>query len=332
MTLQQLRYLVATVESGFNISRAAQSVHTSQPGISKQLRLLEQQLGTVLLARNSSRIVGLTDNGEKVYEAAQRILRETRGLAQMGEDFMGQQSGRLTIATLHTYAHALVPPAAARFRQQYPNVAIELLQASPGQIIELVRAGEADIGISMETPDERSGVCALPFLKAPRALLVPKDHPLLDCEKLTLEEMAKYPFVVQAGLTTGGWAVSQVLKARGFNIEAAVTAPDASLMKACIEQGLGIAIMSSLMYHPDRDPGLRALDVSHLFDPSDVTLLLDPYRYLRGYVHHFIQMIAPEWERARVAERVREFVIANEPTFRPVSERPSPARNAGKKA
>ncbi|WP_338617407.1 LysR substrate-binding domain-containing protein [Pigmentiphaga sp. CHJ604] len=313
MTLQQLRYFVATVESGFNISRAAQVVHTSQPGISKQIKLLEQQLGATLLNRSAGRIVGLTEAGNRVFETAKRVLRETDSLAHMGQDFLREESGRLVIATLHTYAQALLPHAAARLRDRYPRVSIELQQSSPGRIIELVRGGDVDIGITMEVPGPRSGVVALPLMTVPRLLLVPVHHPLLQHERVTLAEIVRYPFVVQTTLSAGGWAVNQVLKARGFAIEAAVTATDASLMKAYVEQGLGIAIMSAPIYNPERDLGIRGIDISHIFDPSEVTLLLDPYRYQRGYVLQFIHLLAPRWAPAAVAGEIRRFMIENEP-------------------
>jgi LysR family cys regulon transcriptional activator len=317
MTLQQLRYFAATVECGFNISRAAEAVHTSQPGISKQLKLLEQQLGTTLLNRSMGRIIGLTDAGSRVYETAKRVLRETDSLAHMGQDFMAEESGRLTIATLHTYAQALLPNAVARLRQACPHVSIELQQHSPGRIIELVRGGDVDIGITMEIPGPRSGVVALPIMSVPRLLLVPDNHPLLQCEHVTLEEMVRYPFVVQTTLSAGGWAINQVLKAHGFTVETAVTAADASLMKAYVEQGVGIAIMSAPIYNPSRDPGIRGIDVSHLFDPSEITLLLDPYRYQRGYVLKFIHLLAPQWEQGKVSAEIRRFVIDNELPRRP---------------
>jgi LysR family cys regulon transcriptional activator len=312
MTLQQLRYFIATVESGFNISRAAEMVHTSQPGVSKQIRLLEQQLGTALLARTSSRVVGLTDAGERVLEAARRIVRETDGLTQMGRDLMKQETGRLTIASLHTYALALLPKAVSALRQRYPHVTVELRQESPGHIIEMVRAGEVDIGVSMDAQDPHNGVIAFPFLEVPRALLTPKRHPLLDLEKVTLEDMVRYPFVAQTGLSAGGWAISKVLKSRGFTFDISVLAADASLMKAYVEHGLGIAIVSSLLYDSRRDTGLAVIDVSHVFEPSTVTVLMDPYRYQRGYVHELIQLLAPVWNRTRIVQAVRQYVIDHE--------------------
>ncbi|CAN5721759.1 CysB family HTH-type transcriptional regulator [soil metagenome] len=314
MTLVQLRYFVATIEAGFNISRAADVVDTSQPAVSKQLKLLEQELGTTLMTRNASRLIGLTDSGERVYEAAKRVLRETTGIAQMGQDFMQMESGRLTIAALHTYALALLPKAVARLRQRYPGVVFELQQASPTHIVELVRAGEVDIGVSMNPSLDRSGVIAFPFLIAPRVLLMPKNHPLLRLSRVTLEDIVRYPFVAQTDLSAGGWAISSVLKTRGFTVETAVLATDASLMKAYIEEGLGIAIVSSLLYDAARDPGLRAIDVSHIFEPSLVTILIDPYRYQRGYVHDFIELLAPEWTRVKIAAAVRQFASASAPS------------------
>jgi LysR family cys regulon transcriptional activator len=312
MTLQQLRYLIATVDCGFNISRAAEMIHTSQPGISKQIKLLEQQLGTPLLARSAARIIGLTDAGERVLDAARRILRETDGLAQMGRDFMKQETGTLTIVSLHTYALALVPKAAALLRDRYPAVSLQIRQASPGQIVELVRAGEVDLGLTMELPEPTSGVIGFPVLKAPRVLLVPRGHPLTRLEAVTLEDIVEHPFVAHSGLSAGGWAVSRVLKARGLALKTAMLAADASLIKAYVEVGLGVTIVSSLLYSPDRDVSLTAIDVSHIFEPSQVTVLMDPYRYQRGFVHDFVGLLAPDWTAERIRQSVRQFVIDNE--------------------
>lgn len=305
MTLQQLRYFIATVDSGFNISRAAEAVNASQPGISKQIRLLEQQLGTTLLLRSASRILGLTESGERVLDAGRRILREAEGLTQMEHDLMAPETGRLKIVTLHTYALALLPRVLKALRQRHPRVVLEVGQESPGRIVELVRAGEVDVGLSMDVPDPCDGVTALPFLKAPRIVLAPKGHPLSRVTRPTLDEIVKYPLVAQTGLSAGGWAISRVLKARGFAVQPSVLAADASLIKHYVEQELGVAIVSSLLYNARRDTGLSAIDVSHIFEPSTLTLLLDPYRYQRTYVYEFIEALAPQWTRERVMAAVR---------------------------
>jgi LysR family cys regulon transcriptional activator len=312
MNLQQLRYFVATVDNGFNVSRAADAVQTSQPGISRQIKLLEQELGTTLFMRSPTRIVGLTESGERVLDIARRVLRDTDSLAQMGEDFLRRESGRLSIATVHTFALALLPRALARLRERYPAVTVELRQASPAAIIELVRAGEVDLGLSMRMQGlGDAGVVTLPVMETPRVLLTPKRHPLLKRDRVTLEELARHPFVAQTELSAGGWAVSSLFRSRGLVMQTAVMATDASLIKAHVESGVGIAIMSSLLFDPRRDIGLGAVDVSHLFEPSRVVLHIDPYRYLRGYVFELVRHLAPEWTRERVVAKAREFVDAN---------------------
>ncbi len=308
MTLQQLRYFIATVESGFSMSRASRSVFTSQPGISKQVQLLEEELGATLLVRERSRIKGLTEAGERVFEAAKRVMRETDGLKQMGQDFLQQESGQLGIASLHTYSIALLPSAMRQLRERYPGVRIEVQDRTPGEIVDRVRSGQADLGLSIEAPERRSALIGLPICTIPRVLLVPQGHPLLAHGAPTLEEIVRYPFVTQRGLASAGWAVNNVFKERGLTFNTSVVAPDASLIKACVANGLGVAIVSAMLYDPARDKSLAAVDLSHIFTPSELTILLDPYRYLRGYVLHFIQLLVPQWPPHRVVQKVREFV------------------------
>ncbi|MCK9513859.1 MAG: LysR substrate-binding domain-containing protein [Pigmentiphaga sp.] len=307
MNLQQLRYLCAIVDAGFNISRAAQALHTSQPGISKQIRLLESRMGTSLLIRKSGRIIGLTDYGEQAWLAAKRILKEFEGLKQMGDDVLRQDSGRLTIATLHSYAYSLLPPVIHGLRQRYPEVSVDIRQATPGNIIELVRAGEADVGLTIERPAPDSGVLALDYRAVPRVLLVPAGHPLLEQETVAFRDIIRYPIIEQGFLSSGGWAVSRTLRAKGYDFEPALSLPDASTIKAYVEEGVGIAVISGAMFDPQRDANLRAIAVDHLFAPSFLTLVIDPHRYQRRYLYDFIESLAPNWDRLSVQYEVRHY-------------------------
>lgn len=307
MNLQQLRYLCAVVDAGFSISKAAQTLHTSQPGISKQIRLLESRMGTALLVRQRGRVVGLTEYGEQAWLAAKRILKEVEGLHAMGEEVLHQDTGQLSIVTLHSYIHSLLPPVIRDLRQRYPAVSVEIRQATPGNIIELVRTGEADVGLTIERPAPGSGVLALDYRAIPRVLLVPADHPLLALDTVTFRDVVRYPIIEQGSLSSGGWEVSRTLRAQGYDFEPALWLPDASTIKAYVAAGVGIAVIPGAMFDAQRDPNLRAIAVDHLFAPSFLTLVIDPQRYQRRYLYDFIESLAPNWDRLSVQYEARHY-------------------------
>jgi LysR family cys regulon transcriptional activator len=326
MTPQQMRYLCAIADCGFNISRAALTLHTSQPGISKQIKLLEQQLGTTLLTRSAGRVTGLTEGGERVLGAARRILKELDSLKLMGADFLGQESGQFVVATMHTHARAVLPPVLRELRERYPGVVVDVRQGTPSYIVDMVRAGEADVGVTIEEPPPSGGVISLPCMLIPRVLMVPAGHPLLALETVAFEDLLRYPVVSQKSLSAGGWAVGRVLKTKGLTLEPVVLANDSSVIKAFVEEGIGIAIIPAVMYDAERDSKLRTIDVSRLFGASQLTAVIDPYRYQRGYVYDFIARLAPAWDRAAVQREARRYLIENEqPASQPPARSEDPA-------
>jgi DNA-binding transcriptional LysR family regulator len=311
MTLIQLRYFAAVVDARFNISRAAAALHTSQPGISRQIRLLEKQLGTELLARRNGRIAGLTESGAQALKTARRILKESDSLRMMSEDFLHQESGTLTVATLHTMARTLLPKPVAALRGKYPGVTIKVTLGSPREIVDMVRSGDADIGIAIDTESTSPGLLSLALMSVPRALIVPAGHPLLKVKRPSLREIARYPMICMDSLA-GDWSVTQAFAHQGIDIKVSVFAPDASAIKAYVEEGAGVAFINGALYDARQDRQLRSIDVRHIVGPSQYTIVIDPHRYRRQYFYDLLAALSPRWTRQQIDVEVRDAVLAGE--------------------
>jgi DNA-binding transcriptional LysR family regulator len=304
MTLTQLTYVIAVIEHGFSISKAAAALHTSQPGISRQIRVLEQQLGTLVFARARGRIVGLTQSGEFVAASAKRITKEAESLTLMGADFLHQVTGRLRIGTLHAVAISVLLQGIKSMRTRHPGVTIDVEQASGSRCFELLRAGNIDLGITIERPADSYRLVSLPFLKLSRILVVPRGHPLLKLKAVALADIARYPLICLNALANTSWLVARVFQAQGVPFEPAIRTMDAAVIKAYIEVGAGIAILSAGSFDTKRDRRLRAINVDHLFEPSEISLILDPTVYLRGYTYEFIESLAPAWTKKRIDDAI----------------------------
>jgi LysR family cys regulon transcriptional activator len=299
MKLQQLRYLVA-VARNLNISEAADALFTSQPGISKQIRLLEEELGVEVFTRNGKRIVAVTEPGKQVLSIAARMLQDMENLKRVGEEFSSEASGSLTIATTHTQARYALPQVIQRFTERYPRVLLKLKQGSPSQIAELVASGEADMAIATEALERFDELVLLPCHQWNRCVITPPDHPLLKAKPLTLERIAKYPLITYDFAFTGRSEVSKAFETRGLKPKLVLTAIDADVIKTYVELGLGIGIVAKMAFDPERDRNLRGLDASHLFESSTARIGLRRGDYLRGYVYDFIELFAPHLTRKTV--------------------------------
>ena len=304
MKLQQLRYLVA-VARNLNISEAADALYTSQPGISKQIRLLEEELGVEVFTRNGKRIVSITEPGKHVLTIANRMLQDMDNLKRVGEEFSSESSGSLTIATTHTQARYALPQVIQRFIERYPKVLLKLKQGSPSQIAELVASGEADLAIATEALEQYEDLILLPCYQWNRSIITPPDHPLLKARPLTLERIAKYPLITYDFAFTGRSEVSRAFETRGLKPKLVLTAIDADVIKTYVELGLGIGIVAKMAFDSERDRNLRALDANHLFESSTARIALRRGDYLRGYVYDFIELFAPHLTRKTVEKAMQ---------------------------
>ncbi|MDA8416676.1 MAG: HTH-type transcriptional regulator CysB [Betaproteobacteria bacterium] len=293
MKIQQLRYLYEVVRQGLNVSLAAEKLHTSQPGVSKQIQLLEEELGVDILVRHGKRVIGITEPGKKILAITERILRDTENLKQVGAEYNNETVGSLSIATTHTQARYALPPVVEAFSERYPGVQLRLHQGNPTQIVEMVLSGEADIAIATEAIALCDELVMLPCHQWNRCVITQPGHPLQSERMLTLERIAEYPIITYDFAFSGRSQFNKAFTERNLNPDIVLTAIDADVIKTYVELGLGIGIVASLAFDPERDRNLRAIDVGHLFEPSTTKIGIRHGTYLRGYTYAFIEMFSP---------------------------------------
>lgn len=304
MNLQQLRYLCAIVDHGLNLSRAAAALFTSQPGISKQIRLLEDELGAVLLVRHGNRVSGLTGPGREVVERARRVLREIENVRSAGADFGREQRGSLVVATTHAHARYLLLPVVQRFQRRFPDVQLMLRQGTPDEVVEAAAAGEVDLGLCTAPSAAVRGVASLPCYRVSRCVVVPAGHRLLRKKRLALADLAAYPMIMLDPAFAAGVSVQAAFQDLGIQPRVVLTATDADVVKAYVEAGCGIATLPELAFDARRDKGLRAIAARHLFAPAVSSVWIQQGRYLRRFVFDFIQMLSPSWSRPAVERQL----------------------------
>lgn len=297
MNLQQLRYAVEVSRRNLNVSEAAEALFTSQPGVSKQIRLLESELGVEIFVRHGKRLVAITDPGHQVLAIAERMLRDQDSLRLVGEEFSRESEGVLSIATTHTQARYALPPVIQRFIQRYPKVRLNLHQGSPTQVCEYVLSGEADIAIATEAIADNDNLVMLPCYQWNRSVIAPKGHPILQAHPLTLEEIARWPIITYDFAFTGRSQINKAFLGRGLKPNVVLTAIDSDVIKTYVALGLGIGILASMALDPSVDKGLGGLDAGHLFESATTRIGIRKNAFLRGYTYAFIELIAPSLSR-----------------------------------
>ena len=305
MKLHQLRYLHEVVKQGLNITSAADALYTSQPGVSKQIQLIEEELGLQIFKRNGKRLTGLTIPGQQIVTLADKVMRDIENIKRVGEEFSDVETGALTIATTHTQARYKLPAAVKAFMTNYPRVKLNIHQGNPSQVAEQVESGEADIGIATESISERESLLCLPCYHWNRCVVVPHHHPLLEDVPLTLEKLAKYPLITYDFAFTGGTLVSKTFADAGLTPNVVLTAIDADVIKTYVTLGLGVGLLANMAYDADRDAHLAKIDVDHLFADSTTYLGVRKDAFLRGYMYGFIELIAPHFNRAAVNQALK---------------------------
>jgi len=300
MKLHQLRYIREVARQRFNVSTAAEALHTSQPGVSKQIQLLEEELNLQIFQRNGKRLVGVTEPGRTILQMAERVLHEMENIRRVGEEFSHEDTGNLVIAATHTQARYRLPAAVKAFMEAYPRVHLTIHQGNPTQVAEQVVNGEADIGLATEAISNYRELVTLPCYQWNRCVVVPHGHPLIGDAPLTLEKIASYPVVTYDFAFAGGSMVNRVFALRGLQLNVALTAIDSDVIKTYVELGLGVGLLAQMAFNPERDRNLEMLDASHLFPASTTHLGVRRDAYLRGYQYDFIRTIAPHLDRAAV--------------------------------
>ncbi|MFN4325556.1 MAG: CysB family HTH-type transcriptional regulator [Azonexus sp.] len=301
MKLQQLRYIVEIQRQGLNVSEAAETLFTSQPGISKQVKLLEDELGIAIFERSGKRFTGVTEPGKVVLGIAERILREAENLKRASAEFASGDTGRLVLAATHTQARYALPLVVRDFVARHPAVKLEMHQGSPTQIAEWVVNGEADIGIATEAIDQYPQLITLPVRQWTHCVIVPDGHPLLAVQPLSLNELAKWPLITYDTAFTGRSRINRAFERGGVQPNIALTALDADVIKTYVSLGLGLGIISALAVDPQRDTGLVAIDAGHLFESNTTRLAVRRGTYLRRYDYDLIALFAPHLSK-RVVE------------------------------
>ena len=302
MNLQQLKYLCAIVDHGLNVSDAAEALFTSQPGISKQIRQLEDELGLSVFVRQGKRLTSLTPAGEIVVATARRAMREVANLRRVADEYRGEDTGTLSIATTHTQARYVLPKVLREFATRYPKVKVVLHQGNPMQVAEQTAKGDVDIGIATEALADYAELVTLPCYQWNRVVITPTRHPLAAsrAKPLTLEALAKFPIVTYDFSFTGRSAINAAFAAQGLSPNVVLTALDSDVIKTYVELGMGVGIIAQMAYDPERDTQFAKFDADHLFAPSVTRLGLRHGVFLRAYVYAFISLFAPRYDRAAI--------------------------------
>lgn len=301
MNFQQLRAVHAAIRCGFNLTEVAEVLHTSQPGISRQIRELEDELGVEIFVRAGKRLTGLTPPGEAVLPVVERMLLEADNLKRVGDDFNAQHTGRLSIAATHSQARYALPTVVRDFRQLYPKVTLLLHQGSPRQVAEMLLSGEADIGVATEALAHYDALVALPCYRWTHSVVLPPGHPLLGIDgPITLEQLAGHPIITYEAGYTGRAHIDDAFAKAGLKPDIVLSAMDADVIKTYVELGMGVGIVASIAFDAERDRTLRALDARHLFEINLTRLAIRRGTWLRGYVYAFIEAFAPTLTRAAV--------------------------------
>jgi DNA-binding transcriptional LysR family regulator len=307
MKLRQLQCLCAIVDAGFNISRAATTLHATQPAVGKQLRQLEAELGVDLLLRQGGRPVGLTPAGERIIHWGRRALQCADNIrAAARENSGGEQVGDIALAASHTTANYVLVPAIVSFTSAFPRVRIHVQQGTTGQVVQMVSDGKVAVGITLVPPQIPREIVAIPFQAMRQVAVVPAGHPLLRVKELTLEKLAAYPIVTQSRSRPIGARIVRTFEEAGLEVDLRVEALDSDVMKTYVAAGLGIAIIPAIAYSRQTDRGLRALDVHHLFEPTVSAVLLKRDSHLPRYVYTFLEKLDATLEKHRVEELIFE--------------------------
>ncbi|HEX4871108.1 MAG TPA: HTH-type transcriptional regulator CysB [Nevskiaceae bacterium] len=302
MKIRQLHYIQEVARRGLNITAAAEALFTSQPGVSKQIRQLEDELGVDIFVRHGKHLTEITPAGKRILDYTQRLLHEADNIRHIADEFREADRGDLSIATTHTQARYALPPVIQRFKAQFPRVSLHLQQGSPEQIARMAAEGEVDFAIATEALEHFDDLVMLPCYRWNRSVLVPPGHPLIGEQPLTLAAVARHPVITYTFGFTGRSKLDQAFLAQGLRPDVVLTAVDADVIKTYVRLGMGVGIVADLAHDPVQDADLVALDAAHLFEPSTTHIGFRQGMFLRGFMYAFIQGFAAHLTAERVDE------------------------------
>ncbi|MEM1145736.1 MAG: HTH-type transcriptional regulator CysB [Pseudomonadota bacterium] len=302
MKLQQLRYIWEVAHHDLNVSATAQSLYTSQPGISKQIRLLEDELGVEVFSRSGKHLTHVTPAGQVILEAAGEVLRKVESIKHVAQEYSDEKRGSLSVATTHTQARYVLPDVIKGFIEKYPDVSLHMNQGTPIQISEMAADGSVDFAIATEALELFSDLVMMPCYRWNRCVIVPRDHALAQASELTLQDVADHPIVTYVFGFTGRSKLDEAFVSAGLTPRVVFTASDADVIKTYVRLGLGIGIVADMAHDPEVDDDLVALDARHLFSSSTTSIGCRKGTFLRGYMYEFISDFAPHLTRDLVQE------------------------------
>ncbi len=300
MNLQQLKYIREVARNGLSVSRAAKSLHTSQPGVSQQIRLLEEELGVSIFTREKNRLSGLTAHGEFIVERLGSALSDIDYIVAYARTLRDDGKKELVVITSHTQARYVLPQVLEAFAKQHPDVRVDVKHGSAAEIMASLVSRADAIGIIAGEMPVTKDVLALPYSKYRRLVIVPKGHALLQHKQPTLKQIAQYPLITYEHSISARQVIIDAFRKVGSTPHVILSAIDADVIKACVEHGLGIAVLPEIAFDRKRDTALRALDSGDLFPPSTATIAIHRKRLLRPYEFDFIQILGPQWTRRKI--------------------------------
>jgi len=294
MKLQQLKYLIAIVDNGLNITAAAERLFTSQPGVSKQLKLLEEELGLQLFTRKGKSLGGITAAGQQVIDRSRLIMQEVDNIRSLASDYYQEEEGTLSIATTHTQARYVLPDVIREFRERYPRVNLNLHQGTSEQIADMVSANEIDFAIATGSHELFGGLYLVPSYHWDRKIVVPNDHALTKLDrKITLGDLAEHPLVTYVFSFGGQSSLKRAFADQGLEPDVVFTARDADVIKTYVRMGLGVGIVASMAEDCADQQDLTAIDAEGLFPRSTTWIGFRKDIVLRRYMLDFVKLFAP---------------------------------------
>lgn len=305
MKLQQLRYIWEVARHDLNVSATAQALYTSQPGISKQIRMLEDELGVEVFSRSGKHLTHITPAGQVILQIAGDILQQVDSIRRVAHEFRDESRGELRIATTHTQARYALPPVIKRFTERFPDVSLQMHQGTPMQIAEMAAKGQVDFAIATEAMELFSDLIMMPCYRWNRTVVVPDGHPLTKVKPLTLEAIAEYPLVTYVFGFTGRSKLDEAFRQAGLQPRVVFTAADADVIKTYVRLGMGIGIIAHMAMAPEQDKGLVTLDAGHLFESSTTRIGFRKGTFLRGFMYEFMREFAPHLRKELVDSAVR---------------------------
>ncbi|AWP32466.1 HTH-type transcriptional regulator Cbl [Pantoea eucalypti] len=315
MNFQQLKIIREAARCEFNLTEVANTLFTSQSGVSRHIRDLEDELGVEIFIRRGKRLLGMTEPGKALLTIAERILDEAGKVRRLADVFTNETSGILTIATTHTQARYSLPKVIKAFRQLYPNVRLELNQGSPQEIVTMLLAGEADIGIASEMLVNNSSLAAFPWFSWHHALLVPKGHELVQNQPVSLSTLSRYPLITYRQGITGRSRVDRAFQAAGLKPDIVLSAQDSDVVKTYVKLGLGVGILADQACETEENEELERLDATHLFDASTVWLGLKRGQLQRNYVWQFLELCNANLSLEEIKRQALSYSNDDEPVI-----------------